>query len=72
MSPVNENAEYRRRHNDEIYKQVEKITDTSGKRRIDFYAARLPNRIFTYFLGKRTKKPGSVMSTVPDLDILQP
>ena len=62
LGPVKENGEYRRRHNHELYTHVEKITDAMRKRRIAFYChitrmnpARLTNRIFTYFLKKKTK-----------------
>ena len=64
LGPVKEDGEYRRRHNHELYSHVEKITDTIRKRRIAFYGhltrmspERLTNRIFAYFLNKKTKGP---------------
>lgn len=62
LGPIKENGEYRKRHNHELYLHMEKITDTIRKRRIMFYGHlarmekdRLTNRIFTYFLNKKTK-----------------
>lgn len=62
LGPTKENGEYRRRHNQELYTHIEKITVTMRKRRIMFYGHlarmnkhRLTNKIFTYFQNKKTK-----------------
>ena len=36
LGPIKEGDQYRRRHNNEHYKHIEKITDTIRKRRIGF------------------------------------
>lgn len=62
LGPVKENGEYRRRHNNELYTHIEKITTTIRKRRITFYGhvtrmhpTRLTNRIITFLQQKKTK-----------------
>ena len=54
LGPIKEGDQYRRRHNNELYKHIEKITDTIRKR-ISFYghlqtmnSKRLTGRIFKY------------------------
>ena len=37
LGPIKEGDQYRRRHNNELYKHTEKITDTIRKRRIASY-----------------------------------
>ena len=36
LGPIKEGDQYRRRHNNELYKHIEKITDTIRKRKIAF------------------------------------
>ena len=55
LGPIKEGDQYRRRHNNELYKHLEDITDTIRKRRITFYghlqrmnSNRLTGRIFKY------------------------
>ena len=55
LGPIKEGDQYRSRHNTELYKHIEKITDTIRKRRISFYghlqrmdSNRLTGRIFKY------------------------
>lgn len=65
LGPVNENSEYRRQLNHKLYTHVEKITHTILEKPVVFYGlltrmslAILSNRIFMYFLGKKTKVSG--------------
>ena len=37
LGPIKAGDEYKRSHNNELYKHIEKITDTIRKRRIAFY-----------------------------------
>ena len=53
LGPIKEGDQYRRRHNNELYKHFEKTADTIRKRRIAFYghlqrmdSDRLTGRIF--------------------------
>lgn len=62
LGPIKDSGEFRRRHNQELYTRVEKITDVIRKRRISFYGhvtrmkpTRLTNRIFTFLQEKKTK-----------------
>ena len=55
LGPIKKGDQYRRRHNNELYKHIEKITDSIRKRRIAFYghlqrmdSNRLTGRIFKY------------------------
>ncbi len=69
---MREGTEYRRRHNEELYKYTEKITDVIRKRRLDFYRhitrmdpKRLTRRILTYFQGRKVKfPPGAVIISI--------
>ena len=55
LGPTEKGDQYGRRHNNELYKHIEKITDTIRKRRVAFYGhltyirmnnIRLAGRIF--------------------------
>ena len=41
LGSIKDGEQYRRRHDNELYTRVEKITDVIGKRRITFYGHRL-------------------------------
>ena len=77
LGPIKEGNQYRRRHNNELYKRIEKITDTIRKRRIAFYgylqrmdSNRLTERIFKYI--RKLKMVNKWISeTVKDIEELQ-
>ena len=67
LGRIKEGDQYRRRHNNELYKHIEKITDTIRKWRIAFYghlqrmnSYRLTGRIFKYIRKLKMDVHGSV------------
>lgn len=75
LGPVKEGNEYRRRHNNELYRHIEKITDTIRKRRISFYGhlqrmepERLTGRLFNYI---RKLKMDNTWTKETEKDILE-
>ena len=78
LGPIKEGDQYRSRHNNELYKHIEKITDTIRKRTV-FYghlqrmnSNRLTGRIFKYSVLENWKWPihGS-MKLKNDIEELQ-
>ena len=62
LGPSLKDGEYRRRHNSELYEEIEKLSDCARKRRVSFYGhvARLPpnrltNRLFTFWRNKKVR-----------------
>ena len=77
LGPIKEGHQYRRRQNNELYKHIEKITDTIRKRRIAFYghlqrmnSNRLTGRIFRYIRKLKTANTW-ISETENDIEELQ-
>ena len=73
LGPIKGRDQYRRRHNNELYKHIEKITDTIRKRRIAIYghlqrmnSNKLTGRIFKYI---KKLKMANIWFSETDSDI---
>lgn len=73
LGPIKDGDKFRRRHNNELYRHFEKITDTIRKRRIRFYGhirrmdqSRFTGRVLNYF---RKLKLANTWFTVTEKDL---